>query len=247
MTLGQHFEHSGNWLFRWRSYLPLIVLVFALIGFHDFRYPGGSHALQSAWMLGCLAVSLSGAALRMYTIGHVPHGTSGRNTKQGQIAETLNSTGIYSVVRHPLYLGNGLMWLGAAAVPRSVPVVVIVVLAFWLYHERIMFAEEAFLERKFGAAFAAWAERTPAFLPNLSLWRPPELQFSLRHAIRREYLGIFGTVTVFVLLEQVGHGVARGRFDLNCPWVAGWLGALVAFVVIRVIAKRTRWMHVEGR
>jgi protein-S-isoprenylcysteine O-methyltransferase Ste14 len=247
MTLGRHFEHSGNWLFRWRSYLPLIVLVFALTGFRGFHYPRGNHTLQSQWMLGCLAVSLSGAALRMYTIGHVPHGTSGRNTKQGQVAETLNSTGIYSVVRHPLYLGNGLMWLGAAAVPRSLPVVLIVVLAFWLYHERIMFAEEAFLERKFGAPFTAWAERTPAFLPNPRLWQTPTLQFSLRHAIRREYLGVFGTVTVFALLEQVGHRVARGAWDLSCPWVRGWLVALVAFLVIRVLAKGTRWLHVEGR
>ncbi|MGB8874133.1 MAG: hypothetical protein WCC75_12145, partial [Desulfobaccales bacterium] len=43
--------------------------------------------------------------------GLPPRGTSGRNT-QGQVAETLNTTGIYSLVRNPLYLGNFLIWLG---------------------------------------------------------------------------------------------------------------------------------------
>ncbi|MGC9453013.1 MAG: methyltransferase family protein, partial [Oceanipulchritudo sp.] len=40
-------------------------------------------------------------------------GTSGRNTKQ-QVAYSLNTTGFYSVVRNPLYLGNFFMYLGIA-------------------------------------------------------------------------------------------------------------------------------------
>ena len=37
--------------------------------------------------------------------------TSGRSTKE-QVADALNTKGIYSTVRHPLYLGNYFMWIG---------------------------------------------------------------------------------------------------------------------------------------
>ena len=36
--------------------------------------------------------------------------TSGKNTAK-QIAESLNTSGIYSVLRNPLYLANFLNWL----------------------------------------------------------------------------------------------------------------------------------------
>lgn len=67
---------------------------------------------ESTWAWSCIAVSLFGLLIRAVTIGFTPKGTSGRNTKEGQVAEVLNTKGIYSVVRHPLYLGNYFMWLG---------------------------------------------------------------------------------------------------------------------------------------
>ncbi|NLL27934.1 MAG: DUF1295 domain-containing protein [Bacteroidales bacterium] len=41
----------------------------------------------------------------------IPKGISGKNTEK-QIADFLNTKGMYSIVRHPLYLGDFLMWLG---------------------------------------------------------------------------------------------------------------------------------------
>ena len=49
--------------------------------------------------------------MRFYTVGTTPKETSGRNTNQ-QVAAVLNSTGMYSMLRHPLYLGNYLIWVG---------------------------------------------------------------------------------------------------------------------------------------
>ena len=39
---------------------------------------------------------------------------------------------------------------------------VIYSLAFWIYYERIMFAEEAFLRQKFGETYRRWAATTPS-------------------------------------------------------------------------------------
>jgi hypothetical protein len=79
---------------------------------------------------------------------------------------------MYSVVRHPLYLGNYFQWLGVAMLPRNPWVAVTVSLVFWIYYERIMFAEEEYLRRSFGSEFEEWAARTPAFIPDFAQWVP---------------------------------------------------------------------------
>ena len=98
-------------------------------------------------------------------MGFVPKDTSQRNTGRPQAA-ALNTTGLYSLVRHPLYVGNYLMWLGVALFTGAWWAPVIVSLVFWLYYERIMFAEEEFLRRRFGGDYTAWASTVPAFLPR---------------------------------------------------------------------------------
>ena len=100
MKLNDHFEKSGNWLFRWRSYLPLLLLGLSLASLRDFKYPGGSHVWDLVWELGSSVVGFLGVALRAYAVGCAPHRTSGRNARE-QIADSLNTTGPYSVVRHP--------------------------------------------------------------------------------------------------------------------------------------------------
>jgi len=82
-----------------------------------------------------------GLFIRAYAVGHTPANTSGRNTKE-QLADELNTTGIYSMVRHPLYLGNFFMWLGAAVLTKNGWFIVAFILLYWIYYERIMFAEE---------------------------------------------------------------------------------------------------------
>src|SRR5436190_16315082 len=118
MTLRQHFLSSGNWLFRWRSYLPLPLFGVVLLGIYGFRYPLGSHLLDVVWDLFCFGIGLLGLLIRILTIAHTPRGTSGRNQCE-QRADVLNTTGMYSLLRHPLYLGNYFMWLSVAMLPRT--------------------------------------------------------------------------------------------------------------------------------
>jgi protein-S-isoprenylcysteine O-methyltransferase Ste14 len=246
MRFNDHMESSGNWLFRYRSYLPILVFCGIIFTLAEFTFPAGRHSLQEIWMLGCLATSCIGLGVRLFTVGHAPARTSGRNTAR-QVAVQVNTTGIYSVVRHPLYLGNYLMWLGAAATTRSPWFVATMTLIFWLYHERIIFAEEAFLERTHGEVFRDWAERTPAFIPRLKLWNASSLPFSLRHAIRREYLGAFGLVSTFAVLDHIEDWHGRGRFEFEPLWISGWAVAFAIFLGIRLLAKLTRVLHVTGR
>lgn len=243
------FERQGQWLFRWRSYLPLAlvpILLAALLTPSVFLRIGGPLA-QVIWEAVCFAVCLSGLAVRIGTVGFVPGGTSGRNTKKGQVADTLNVTGLYSVVRHPLYVGNFLIVFGVALFPGVWWFALTVALAFWLYYERIMYAEEEYLRGKFGPAFEEWAARTPAFWPDLGHWRPPGLPFSLRTVLRRENPGLFGIIFSLTLLKIAMDFVAEGRLVIGTVWAGIFGGGLAVYVVLWLLKKQTRLLHVGGR
>ena len=246
MALREEFETTGNWLFRWRSYLPLIMIGIFILALRDLERPGHSHRSDQLWEVACLLISFVGLGIRAFTVGHTPKGTSGRNTKE-QHAETLNTTGMYSVVRHPLYLGNFFMGLGVALFVHSWWVMLIYVLAFCIYYERIMYAEEEYLRKNFGSQFVDWATRTPAFIPNFKTWKQPSLPFSLRNVLRREYNGFFAVIVVLFTLEVVGEMFAEGKLELDLMWAFILAFGFVVWVVLRTLKKKTTLLNVEGR
>ena len=246
MTLEEHFRRSGNWLFRWRSYLPLFFFGIVLIGLRGFHYPGGSHLLDEIWELICFLVGLEGLWIRMFTVGYAPRSTSGRNTSK-QVAGVLNTTGMYSIVRHPHYLGNYFMWLGIALLPQRTWVVAVFTLAFWLYYERIIFAEETFLLEKFGEDFTAWARRTPAFFPSFRNWRPPEIPFSFRTVLKREYPALLALVVAVTIVELIGERLTSGRFQVAFFWEIILFATVLLCATLRWLKKKTTLLQVEGR
>jgi hypothetical protein len=82
MPLQEEFERSGSWLFKWRSYLPLALIAVLLIAMGEYKYPGNSKILDNVWEGFCLMVSFFGFGIRVFTVGHTPKTTSGRNTKE---------------------------------------------------------------------------------------------------------------------------------------------------------------------
>ncbi len=245
MTLEDHFVKSGTFLFRWRSYLPLLLVPIVILALKDVEYFMGSAVMNEIWIMFCIAIAMCGLFIRVLVVGHAPANTSGRNTRQ-QRAVVLNTTGMYSVVRHPLYLGNFLMWIGVAAFPHTVWLVGVGLLVFWIYYERIMFAEEAFLLSRFRVQFEDWALRTPAFLPRGRNWQRPSLDFSWKTALAREYSTFFAIIVTFVSLRMTGNAFA-GTLPHTEPASLLLLAAGgVIYVVLRTMKKRNL-LSVEGR
>jgi protein-S-isoprenylcysteine O-methyltransferase Ste14 len=246
MGLVDELEKQGGWLFRWRSFLPISLILFVPIALYGFHLPFDSLPVHEYWAKFCVAVSLVGLALRCFTVGCTPESTSGRNTRR-QVAQQLNTTGIYSIVRHPLYLGNYIIGLGITLTSCAWWLPVIYSLLFWLYYERIMFVEEAFLSRKFGDAFGQWSAQTPAFIPKLRLWKPPALAFSFRNVLKREYSGL--------MIVVLGHGTAeftkrymiQHRVVYETFWVTLIFGGTAAYFLLRMLKVRTRCLEVPGR
>jgi protein-S-isoprenylcysteine O-methyltransferase Ste14 len=245
MALVHEFENSGNWLFKRRSWLPVFMIVAGII----VMYTGNRQAILFDMRdeLIFLGVSLLGQVIRILTVGFTPKNTSGRNTVNGQLADELNVTGIYSLLRHPLYLGNFFMWLGPVLFLRSICFTIIFVLLYWIYYERIMFAEEQYLRRKFGEIYDKWSETVNSFIPYSFKYIPPNLPFSVRNVLKREYNSFVNIFVIFTLLDLFRNYFLSERIYFTEMWVWLFASSGVIWLVVRTIEKRTHWLDVEGR
>ncbi|MBM4330872.1 MAG: DUF1295 domain-containing protein [Deltaproteobacteria bacterium] len=237
MALKEELEKAGIWLFRWRSYLPLLLTGIFLVGLRDFDYPGHNHDWDLLWETFCLLVSFFGLGIRVYVVGHTPEGTSGRNTGE-QKTVSLNVAGLYSIVRHPLYLGNFFIWLGISLLVRLWWLSLLCALIFWLYYERIMFAEEEFLRNKFAREFEEWSNNTPCFIPRFNKWKRPTISFSLRKALKDEYSGFFAIIASFTFLEVVGDIIIKGTLKLDLQRVIIFFIGLSTYLILRTLKKK---------
>ena len=246
MALREQFEKQGEWLFRWRSYLPFLAIPIVTYALTQSEYFGRKHGhiQQTLWEVFSISISAVGFLIRCFTTGWAAKGTSGRNT-HGQVAESLNTTGIYSVVRHPLYLGNFFLTLGFLLFTQVCWLVIISILIFWLYYERIMCAEEEFLRRKFGDQFIEWAGRTPAFFPNFRNWKRPSTSFSWKWVFRREYSSLFGLISAFVALKFFAELLGEAKIESKpLPYILFGVGFLF-YLILRFLSKKTKFLSVD--
>ena len=248
MLLRDKMVAQGDRLFRKRgTYASVLGIPMVLLAFHQFLDSGRACFWGWGGVAVCFAVSLAGLAVRAYTIGCRARRTSGRNGQKGQVADALNTTGLYSVTRNPLYLGNFLAALGIVMLFSLWWLVIIYVFGFWLYYERIILAEENFLLDKFGEDYIKWAKVTPAFLPAIRNWRPPEIPFSWKTALKSEYQTVTLMIGAFILLQIFRHGHPLYAFASVRIWVYLLALILAFFVTVRLVCKQTDLLRVSGR
>lgn len=253
MKLNDRLGRDGAFLFRWRSYLPLLLLVVAVPALHEraLMELRLGESVTHAWVYFCMLVSFAGQSVRCLTIGYVPAGTSGRGTRV-QKADVLNTSGMYSIVRNPLYLGNFIVMLGLAMSLMVWWLVALFVLMYWLYIERIIWTEEQFLSARFGQDYDEWCARTPAFIPDVALWRPSALTFSLRTVLRQEYHGVLAIAAAYFCIEAIVDLVAEGQswndwIVEDSAWLYLFAFGCVAYLTLMVLKKRTQLLSVPGR
>ncbi len=237
MAMIEEFRDTGNWLFRWRSYLPVVLILVVMICMFFRRQTMIQNPWQ--WNLFCVVISAIGEAIRMYVVGHSADNTSGRNTKK-QVADAINVTGAYSMIRHPLYFANFLMWLGLGLFTRMWWINIIFCLGYWLYYERIMFAEESFLREKFGEAYLEYSKTTPPFLPLYwSRWQSPSLKFRWKKALRQEISSFYAMIISFVVLVIYQNYLVLHIFSLSLSWIIFFSIGTVIYLVLRFLKKKT--------
>ena len=248
MALVHSFESTGNKLFKYRGQIPVILFLLSIptIYFTDYQFINDNSNLELGLLITCSAISLVGQVIRAIAIGTSNKYTSGRNTKE-QVAEALNTKGIYSTVRHPLYLGNYFMWIGIVMYTFNIWFVLVVSFLFWLYYERIMFAEERFLERKFGEDYISWSMKVPPFWPSMKNYDKNPIPFSMKTILRREYSGVTATIIGFVFVAFFRDWFSTGEvhFKIIYAIIIG-IGIGIS-LLLRTLKHKTKLLLEEDR
>ena len=242
MALQEEFKKQGDFLFKNRSYLPLVILVVGLGVYINTEFleiqEDQENWVSESYEFICLGICLLGLLVRIITVGHSPKNTSGRNTKDGQIADVLNTTGLYSLVRHPLYVGNFFMWLGIAMLTQNTWFIIAFILFYAFYYERIMYAEESFLRTKFGDQYLEWAKNVPAFIPKFKKYERHQHSFSLKKVLKKEKNGFAAIFLLFWVFEFVGEIVEKRKIILEYDfWFFCALTALITYFILKILKK----------
>lgn len=118
--------------------------------------------------------------------------------------QELTRTGIYRMVRHPLYLGNCLIYL-AFFLAFGDPVLGVALFLFLVFgvHYPLMIQEEVRLAERFPREFEAY-RKAPRLLPDLSAL-PEALatdRFSWRQALRNRAAGVLWVPVALPLMAE---------------------------------------------
>jgi len=233
----------GDFLFRWRSYLPLLLLPVAGVGIAQARYLFASHDADLVWEFACLSLALAGLALRVWTVGVAARGTSGRNTRQ-QKATSLNTSGPYSIVRHPLYVANGMIVISLSLFMHGWIAPTVVTVLTIVYYTCIAWREEQFLRERFGTAFVEWAARVPAVLPVPGRYVPAARPFRLNVAVRREFYAASLILVAPFFLDMAEDYQDTGQLVFDPVWVVTATLGVLLFVILRYLKKHTSVLDV---
>lgn len=229
----------GNVFFRWRSNLPLLVLLPGLvllsIGLHNDPSTMDKYRV---YQTAAIIISVLGGLLRMAIVGFTFSNTSGRNTHEGQVADSLNTNGFYSICRHPLYVANYAMWIGVSLLTMNLYFVVIIALLYVLYYERIILAEEDYLISKYAHEYRDYASKVPAVIPSFSRWNRGGLMFCFQKSVHNERSTWLALATTFVLFEIVALATTQVEWRTFSTLVAVFfLTTIIYYLISKVISK----------
>ena len=139
------------------------------------------------------------------------------------------------------------MWIGIVVFTYNLYLFAIVSLLYWIYYERIMYAEERFLERKFGEEYVTWASSLPAFFPNLKLYKSSIIPFSFKSVLRREYSGVLATVIGFVFVELIRGYFSNGEWFISQSFLCLLFIVSLVALFLRTLKHHTDLLSEEGR
>jgi protein-S-isoprenylcysteine O-methyltransferase Ste14 len=132
-----------------------------------------------SWAIG-LVVACVGEGLRVWAAGHL------------EKSREVTTSGPYRWMRHPLYVGSGVLAAGIVVAARSYVLAILAVVYMSTTVLAAIRIEEAFLRTAFGDSYDRYARAEGSAAPR---------RFSLELAMRnKEYLAVSGVAVGFGIL-----------------------------------------------
>lgn len=171
--------------------------------------------MPAPWLLACIIWAepqtllivtgvlfiVCGELMRVWGVSYAGGATRTRNVG----ASKLVTNAPFAYLKNPLYLGNILMYAGAAVLSAAwFPYLPVLVLIFFsIQYHFIVKLEEAKLTELFGAAYTEYAQKVPRFIPSFKTYdKQSEIIPDLKKAVRSErstFLAMLSFIVIFSL------------------------------------------------
>lgn len=180
----------GELLFRLRDYTPIpfviVMIIFAAVN-------------QTSLIIGTVLM-VCGETIRIKGVSHIG-GVS--RTKTYSTGQRLITSGLFSHVRNPLYIGNFFLSVGIVVLSNVHPYFTLTfILFFFLQYVPIVSWEENNLKRVFGQEFEVYMSRVPRWLPALTKKMDQGLKVEpdYKSAIKSEKNTLLAAVLLYLIL-----------------------------------------------
>jgi protein-S-isoprenylcysteine O-methyltransferase Ste14 len=146
-----------QWFYRLRGYLTIPPMIFAL-----FCFPWESEIDYLIWPLG-IGLVFIGFILRIWAQQHLHY--------RLKVGMSLTTTGPYSFIRNPIYVGNMLLCLGAVITSELLWLAPITLFYCLSIYSLVVRYEEEHLLEKYGEPYRRYVAEVPRWLPRTIRFR----------------------------------------------------------------------------
>ena len=222
----------GNLLFKHRSFTPIPFIVMVFIFFKPLNLEEKNIVVNIAGLL----VSIAGEIIRIIAVGYAHSGTSGRESFLR--AEHLNTTGIYSIVRNPLYIGNFFIFSGLIVVFSNILALMIFSHFLIAQYYFIILAEENFLKKEYGSDYENYCSRVRRILPALKDYKKNKNSFKLKKVIFKENDSLFNLLVIYMLILLYKGKIFSGRISSPLHYIIPGIVLVILYIIVKILKKK---------
>lgn len=227
---------QGKLFYKHRAWFNILIII-VLLPLYLIRDNNPDSLISSSLIfetlydISLLILSLFGLFIRIYAKGYSP--------KRFFFPE---NSGLYSLMRHPIYFSNYIIWLGMVALSFNLWFVIVYTLAYILYYERIMFAEEEFLIKKYQDKYLDYSSNTSILYPKFSNYIKPKREFDFSKVINKELDYYILIIMVFTLLNIIGN-LLNANNNFNYPIIILSLISLILYLILSILKYKTDFFN----
>lgn len=224
----------GNFLFQYRSFTPLPLMLLIFLGLK----PRDMGTLNIWVIAGGLLLAFGGEVVRILAVGFSATGTSGRENFLK--AESINTTGVYSLSRNPLYIGNFFIYFGLLVIFNNGFALLIGASFLILQYYFIILAEEKYLAERHGEAYQRYCRMVPRIFSGFRTFQRPDTGFDFRKVLFKENDSVFNLMMVFILILAVRE-LTFDRFIIHkLEFILSASVLCILYIIIKVLKKRKK-------
>ncbi|MBE0665630.1 MAG: isoprenylcysteine carboxylmethyltransferase family protein, partial [Candidatus Aminicenantes bacterium] len=154
-------------------------------------------------------------------------------------ADSLNTSGLYSLTRNPLYWGNGLIFAGLLTVYAQPLALAIFIVFLFLQYHFIVLAEESFLREQYGPDYEDYSRSVSRWLPLSGPYAPPGRPFDLKKVVFKENDSCFNLLLTALLILAWKESFFSGRVRQPLVFAGAAVILILIYIWIKILKKKS--------